>query len=105
MREPPLRAQAQEVERTGRSVWLGARAADGPDFQVGTADRDITPPTGIPMWGYGARHDQLSDGTLDPLMAKAIQNTDPRCAPMALPPDQAEALRQLAAAMGARPQQ
>jgi hypothetical protein len=24
------------------------------------------------MWGYGARHDLLSDGTLDPLMAKAI---------------------------------
>ncbi len=24
------------------------------------------------MWGYGARHDALSDGTLDPLMAKAI---------------------------------
>jgi hypothetical protein len=24
------------------------------------------------MWGYGARHDLLSEGTLDPLMAKAI---------------------------------
>ena len=38
-----------------------------------------------------------------PLMAKAIQNTDPRCEKMDLPPDQAEALRQLAAALGARP--
>jgi hypothetical protein len=38
-----------------------------------------------------------------PVMAKAIQNTDPRCPPMALPPDQAEALRQLQAAMSARP--
>ena len=27
---------------------------------------------GIPMWGYGARHDKPSEGTLDPLMAKAI---------------------------------
>jgi neutral ceramidase len=41
-------------------------------FRVGFAQRDITPPVGIPMWGYGARHDMLSVGTLDPLMAKAI---------------------------------
>jgi hypothetical protein len=38
-----------------------------------------------------------------PLMAKAIQNTDPRCEAMTLPPDQAEAMRQLQAAMAARP--
>ena len=30
------------------------------------------PPTGYPMWGYGARHDMPCEGTLDPLMAKAI---------------------------------
>ena len=54
---------------------LGAgqtRAADTSDFRVGAADKDITPPPGIPMWGYGARHDMLSQGALDPLMAKAI---------------------------------
>src|SRR5271168_4440744 len=49
-----------------------ARAADNSEFRVGVADKDITPPVGIPMWGYGARHDMLSEGTLDPLMAKAI---------------------------------
>ena len=49
-----------------------ARAADSTDFRVGAADKDITPPVGIPMWGYGARHDMPSEGTLDPLMAKAI---------------------------------
>jgi hypothetical protein len=38
-----------------------------------------------------------------PVMAKAIQNTDPRCEKMDLPPEQAEALRQLAAALAARP--
>ncbi len=48
------------------------RAADSTDFRVGAADKDITPPPGIPMWGYGARHDMLSQGALDPLMAKAI---------------------------------
>jgi neutral ceramidase len=50
----------------------GARAADTADFRVGAADTDITPRFGVPMWGYGARHDALSVGTLDPLMAKAI---------------------------------
>src|SRR5271167_501252 len=47
-------------------------AAESGDFRVGAADRDITPPAGLPMWGYGARHDMLSQGSLDPLMAKAI---------------------------------
>ena len=28
--------------------------ADGPVFRVGAAGNDITPPAGIPMWGYGA---------------------------------------------------
>jgi predicted neutral ceramidase superfamily lipid hydrolase len=41
-------------------------------FQVGFAQRDMTPPVPTPMWGYGARKDKLSEGTLDPLMAKAI---------------------------------
>ena len=49
-----------------------AGAADDPAFRVGAAEKDITPPPGIPMWGYGARHDMPSEGTLDPLMAKAI---------------------------------
>jgi neutral ceramidase len=47
-------------------------ASEGAAFRVGAADQDITPPPGIPMWGYGARHDKLSEGTFDPLMAKAI---------------------------------
>jgi hypothetical protein len=49
-----------------------ADAGDGTAFQAGAADKDITPPPGIPMWGYGARHDSPSTGMLDPLMAKAI---------------------------------
>jgi len=39
-------------------------------LQVGMAERDITPPDGFPMAGY--YHERLSDGTIDPLMAKAI---------------------------------
>jgi len=45
---------------------------DEPTFEVGVAVRDITPPTGIPMWGYGDRHADLSEGVLDPLFAKAV---------------------------------
>jgi hypothetical protein len=38
-----------------------------------------------------------------PTMAKAIQNTDPRCEAMTLPPDQAEALKALMGAARAAP--
>ena len=38
---------------------------------------------------------------ITPLMAKAIQNTDPRCEAMELPPEQQAALKQLAAFMAA----
>lgn len=47
-------------------------AADESDFNVGFAQKDVTPQVAMPMWGYGARRDRLSEGTLDPLMAKAI---------------------------------
>lgn len=38
---------------------------------------------------------------ITPIMAKAIQNTDPRCEAIPLPPEQQEALKQLAAFMAA----
>ena len=41
-------------------------------FKAGAAKRDITPQEPVPMWGYGARHDLLSAGTLDPLHAAAV---------------------------------
>ena len=41
-------------------------------FQAGAARRDITPREPVPMWGYGARHDALSNGVLDPLYADAL---------------------------------
>jgi len=41
-------------------------------FKAGAAKRDITPQEPMPMWGYGARHDQLSVGTLDSLQAAAV---------------------------------
>ncbi|MEA3365059.1 MAG: neutral/alkaline non-lysosomal ceramidase N-terminal domain-containing protein [Candidatus Hydrogenedentes bacterium] len=40
-------------------------------LQVGIAVRDITPPPGMPMWGYSDR-EGTATGTLDPLFAKAV---------------------------------
>lgn len=54
------------------AVPISALAADKPAFQVGVAERDITPEGRLPMWGYAARHDALSEGTLDQLKAVAI---------------------------------
>lgn len=41
-------------------------------FKACAARREITPKEPVPMWGYGARHDKLSAGTLDPLEAAAV---------------------------------
>ncbi|QEH36919.1 Neutral/alkaline non-lysosomal ceramidase [Aquisphaera giovannonii] len=41
-------------------------------LRAGLADRDITPDRRVPMWGYGARHDRLSEGVLDRLKARAL---------------------------------
>ena len=42
------------------------------EFQAGYADGDITPPAGLPMWGYGARHAMTATGALDKLEARAV---------------------------------
>src|SRR5947209_7719548 len=53
--------------------WLCVRAEEPVSvFKAGAARRDITPKESVPMWGYGARHDALSTGTLDPLYAAAL---------------------------------
>ena len=56
----------------GMFASLECVRGDDSDFNVGFAQVDITPQVPTPMWGYGARKDKLSEGTLDPLMAKAI---------------------------------
>lgn len=51
---------------------LVATGAFAGTFKVGFGQRDITPTEPMPMWGYGARHDLLSKGVLDPLFVKAV---------------------------------
>ena len=58
-------------------VLLLALGPSGPllwaeELRAGAANADITPPTGFPMWGYGARKDAPCDGVLDPLLARAV---------------------------------
>jgi neutral ceramidase len=54
------------------AVAADAARADDAKFNVGTSTRDLTPQAPVPMWGYGARHAALSQGSLDPLNAKTI---------------------------------
>ncbi|MFB3825807.1 MAG: neutral/alkaline non-lysosomal ceramidase N-terminal domain-containing protein [Bryobacteraceae bacterium] len=49
-----------------------AAAVFGQGLRAGAARRDVTPREPVPMWGYGARHDKLSAGVLDPLYADAL---------------------------------
>jgi hypothetical protein len=51
------------------SIWS---VAAEPVLKAGAAKRDITPQEPVPMWGYGERHAELSNGTLDPLQAAAV---------------------------------
>ena len=45
-------------------------------LQAGVAKRDVTPPIGGRLYGYGARGDNVSTGVHDPLYAKAIVLSD-----------------------------
>jgi hypothetical protein len=54
------------------ACFLACSPSFADDLRVGAASVDITPPTGFPMWGYGARKDAGSDGVLDPLFARAV---------------------------------
>jgi len=58
--------------RAGLLALLLAGALRAEVFEAGAARADITPPPGLPMWGYGARRDIPASGTLDPLLACAV---------------------------------
>ncbi|HWC76825.1 MAG TPA: neutral/alkaline non-lysosomal ceramidase N-terminal domain-containing protein [Blastocatellia bacterium] len=66
-------------------------------FKAGVARKEITPKEPVPMWGYGARHDALSNGVLDPLYAVAlvIQAGDKKLAIVGLDLGRAPAERSL----------
>jgi hypothetical protein len=51
--------------------WAATGLAGGAGFKAGVSKVDITPPPGLPMYGYMDRT-QLSTGTLDPLYARIL---------------------------------
>jgi len=53
------------------SMLLAVCPLCGAGFKAGAVKVDITPPTGLPMYGYFDRT-QLSKGTLDPLYARVL---------------------------------
>jgi neutral/alkaline ceramidase-like enzyme len=52
-------------------VGFSAAGASAAGLRAGAAKVDITPPTGLPMWGYFDRKTP-SQGTLDPLYARVL---------------------------------
>jgi neutral ceramidase len=54
------------------ALTLAAPLSAAEPLRAGAAKADVTPPTGFPMWGYGARKDAPCDGVLDPLLARAV---------------------------------
>jgi neutral ceramidase len=52
-------------------LWAFAGLASGATLRTGVSKVDITPPPGLPMYGYFNRT-QLSTGTLDPLYARIL---------------------------------
>ncbi len=56
----------------GLPVQVPASTEPSHRFKAGVAEQDITPARPVPMWGYAARHDRLSEGVLDRLRAKAL---------------------------------
>jgi neutral ceramidase len=53
-----------------------AQPLPGGEFKAGVARRDVTPPKGGKLYGYGARGDDVSTGVHDPLYAKAVVMSD-----------------------------
>ena len=51
---------------------ISVRASEPVAFRAGYSESDITPPPGLPMWGYGARHAARATGTMDELAARAV---------------------------------
>lgn len=66
---PAAWTQPYRIEKTVTPQTENAVQPEG-TFEVGVATGDITPPMDFPISGY--YHERLSDGILDPLLAKAL---------------------------------
>ncbi len=59
---------------TGLLLVASCTGLQGATFRAGVAKVDITPPPGLPMYGFFDRikDNKLATGTLDPLYARAL---------------------------------
>lgn len=53
-------------------VAIPTLAAADDALRAGVATTEITPPVGMPLWGYASRRDTPSTGVRDPLWAKCV---------------------------------
>jgi neutral ceramidase len=65
-------SQSQSQSQSRPGVAPDDRAPRESGLSAGAAAIDITPPPGLPMWGYGGRKDLPAQGVLDPLYASAV---------------------------------
>ncbi len=66
-----IKGRALHFFFTTLAFWLSTCSLWGATLRAGVAKVDITPPPGLPMWGYGSRK-LPSTGTLDPLYARVL---------------------------------
>ncbi len=58
---------------TSWTCWAGLNLLVGfQSLHAGVACVDITPPVGLPMWGYASRHAQPAQGIADRLFARVV---------------------------------
>ncbi|MED6334571.1 MAG: hypothetical protein VYE81_04165 [Planctomycetota bacterium] len=66
------RMQCWSVSLTAIASLALAPTVTADGLEAGAHTLDITPPAGIPMWGYGARGDAACEGVMDSLEANAL---------------------------------
>ncbi|MBT3891630.1 MAG: hypothetical protein HN617_02250 [Planctomycetaceae bacterium] len=72
MANPTIRQHWRSSLSLAVVILLMSAYCQADEFRAGAHTVDITPPIGIPMWGYGARSDDPSTGVLEPLEANAL---------------------------------
>ncbi|MEM7230904.1 MAG: hypothetical protein AAF517_01935 [Planctomycetota bacterium] len=80
LRESLLSLPCSRHQRCGRLVFaaflsalaFAGRVALASEFRAGATQVDVTPPVGLPMWGYGGRKDIPARKVRDPLYADVV---------------------------------
>lgn len=69
---------SQPLQRLHLRVWLVVlfglmpNGVRGESWRAGTSKVDITPPVGVPLWGYAVRRDKPATGVRESLFARVV---------------------------------